>query len=90
VRAAFPLEFYDNKACVLVSGDIFDSVQEQVTIFHEFVHCYQFNTCEVELRSGLELARNSENSEDYYWELQYPFPYYEAIGVNNVSKIKGL
>ncbi|MBD3921403.1 hypothetical protein H8B09_21720 [Paenibacillus sp. PR3] len=75
VRAAFPLPCYDNRACVVVSGEVFDSIWEQVIVFHEMVHCYQFNTSELELRANLEIERTSVNTNNYYWELHYPFPY---------------
>jgi hypothetical protein len=75
VRAAFPLACYHNRACVVVSGEVFDSLWEVVAVFHEMVHCYQFNTCEVELRATLEIERTSVNTSHYSWELHYPFPY---------------
>jgi len=87
VRAAFPLECYDNRAAAVVSGEIFDSVGDQIAIFHENVHCYQFETCELKLRSQFDLARNAVQIEGYYWELQYPFPYEDAVFVGYVSKV---
>jgi hypothetical protein len=75
IRAAFPLECLQNKAVVIVSGEVFDTLSEQVIVFHEFVHCYQFHTCELQLRKQIELAKRSVNTEDYSWELNYPFPY---------------
>ncbi|GMK42139.1 hypothetical protein PCCS19_51980 [Paenibacillus sp. CCS19] len=75
IRAAFPLACYDNRACVVVSGEVFDSIWDQVIVFHEMVHCYQFNTCELGLRANLQIERTSVNTNDYYWELHYPFPY---------------
>jgi hypothetical protein len=75
IRAAFPLPCYDNRASVVVSGEVFDSIWEQVIVFHEMVHCYQFNTSELELRASLEIERTSVNKDNYYWELHYPFPY---------------
>lgn len=50
VRAAFPLECYDNRMACVVTGEVFDSLEGIVTIFHEFVHCQQFETCERELK----------------------------------------
>lgn len=75
IRAAFPLECLQNKSVVIVSGEVFDTFSEQVIVFHEFVHCYQFHTCEIQLRKQIELAKRSVNTEDYSWELNYPFPY---------------
>lgn len=75
VRAAFPLEFYDNKCACVVSGDVFESPLGYVTIFHEFVHCHQWNTVEPRLRQILPLAQKAAQKEDFMWEINYPFPY---------------
>lgn len=74
VRAAFPLECMQNQAVVVVTGEVFNTVSEQVIIFHEFVHCYQYHTCEIQLREHIDLAKRSVNT-NYSWELNYPFPY---------------
>lgn len=75
VRAAFPLECYGGRAACVVSGEVFDSLAGYVTIWHEFVHCYQWETCESRLREGLEIARQAVARNDPMWELNYPFPY---------------
>lgn len=75
VRAAFPLECYDNRPCIIVSGDVFNSKEEQLIIFHEAVHCYQYQACEMDIRAGIELAQSAIRSGNYMWELNYPFPY---------------
>lgn len=75
VRAAFALDFYDNKAACIVSGDVFDTKEGYATIFHEFIHCYQWNSVETGLRNNLPLAINAAKNEDYMWEISYPFPY---------------
>lgn len=74
IRAAFPLECMQHKAVVVVTGEVFDTVSEQVIVFHEFVHCYQYHTCEMQLRNHIELAKRAVHS-GYSWELNYPFPY---------------
>lgn len=75
IRAAFPLESLQYQVAVVVTGEVFDSVDEQVIIFHEFVHCYQFQTCEMSIRENIGLAQRALQSGDYSWELHYPFPY---------------
>lgn len=75
IRAAFPLECMQNQAAVVVTGEVFNAVSEQVIIFHEFVHCYQYHTCEMQLREHIDLAKRSVNTSNYSWELDYPFPY---------------
>lgn len=75
VRAAFPLESYGNKVVCVVTGEVFDSLDGYVTIFHEFIHCQQFETCELELKQALGIARKAQAEGDQMWEINYPFPY---------------
>ncbi len=75
VRAAFPLECYEGKAACVVSGEIFESLEGYVTIFHEFMHCYQWENCEQKLKQKLEIARKAMEKKDFMWELNHPFPY---------------
>lgn len=77
IRAAFPLSFYDNKCACVVSGEVFDTPQGYVTIFHEFIHCHQWNTVEPGIRQRLPLAMESEKNGDYMWEINYDFPYHD-------------
>lgn len=86
VRAAFPLEGYGHRCVVVVSGEVFDHLAAQVDIFHENVHCFQYETCENKLRSHIELARTSVNTDTYFWELHYPFPYHDACFVKYAGK----
>lgn len=79
VRAAFPLDFYNTKAACVVSGEIFNNPEDYVTIFHEFIHCYQWETCESRLRENLGVARKALRRNDYAWELNYPFPYSDSL-----------
>lgn len=75
VRAAFPLECYGGKPACVVTGDVFDTLDGYVTIFHEFVHCYQFQTCEEALKATLSVARQAQAANDFMWEINYQFPY---------------
>ncbi len=77
VRAAFPLDFYGGKAACIVTGDVFDTPLGYVTIFHEFIHCHQWETVEPALRQSLPLALHANENQDYMWEMLYPFPYGE-------------
>jgi hypothetical protein len=78
IRAAFPLDFYDNKMACVVSGDVFDDLSGTVMIFHEFVHCAQAECCENKLKSGLSVAQQAQAANDYMWELDHPFPYEDS------------
>ena len=75
IRAAFPLESYGGRIACVVTGEVFDSLDGQVTIFHEFIHCHQFETCEQELKNSLEVFRQAQAVNDFMWEINYPFPY---------------
>jgi hypothetical protein len=75
VLAAFPLESYGNRVVCVVTGEVFDSLEGYVTIFHEFIHCQQFEICELELKQRLGIARKAQAEGDQMWEINYPFPY---------------
>jgi hypothetical protein len=79
VRAAFPLDFYDNKMACVVSGDVFDDLSGYATIFHEFIHCAQMECCELKLKSRLKVAREAQAKQDFMWELNHPFPYEDSV-----------
>ena len=75
VRAAFDLESYDNKIACVVTGEVFDTLDGFVTVFHEFVHCFQGSTCEQKLKQSLEVARQAMAASNPMWEIEHPFPY---------------
>jgi hypothetical protein len=75
VRAAFPLENLDCMMACVVTSDAFSTIDGYVDIFHEFVHCHQFEECEIELKQSLGVAVEALAAKDYMWELNYPFPY---------------
>jgi hypothetical protein len=75
IRAAMPLSFWDNRIASVVTGEIFGEPTGYVFIFHEFVHCAQWGTCEQKLKQGLSIFQEAMKSKNYMWELQYPFPY---------------
>lgn len=75
IRAAFPLEELGWECACIVSENAFDSLEGYIFVFHEFVHCYQYTTCEEKLKATLEVAKVSMERQDAMWEIQYPFPY---------------
>lgn len=79
LRAAFPLSFYDNKMACVVSEDVFADITGYVTIFHEFIHCAQMETCEMKIKAGLGVARKAQEENDFMWELEFPFPYNDSL-----------
>lgn len=78
VRAAFDLECYNNQIACVVTGDAFDTLDGYITIFHEFVHCFQARTCEVKLKQSLEVARQALAVGNFMWEIEHPFPYSDS------------
>ncbi|MFN2302434.1 MAG: hypothetical protein ACK2TV_01760 [Anaerolineales bacterium] len=100
VRAAFQLQDYDGRIACVVSPDVFESQEGYITILHEFVHCYQYETCEQELKLTLDIAQKAIEVDDNMWEINYPFPYLgrdfirpythfmEGLKVRDVIKIK--
>ncbi len=75
VRAAFPLEALEGAPACVVTEEVFDSLAGYVTIFHEFVHCYQYETCESTLKAQLGIAQKAKEIGDFMWEINHPFPY---------------
>ena len=75
VRAAFPLADYDDRMACVVTGDVFDEADGYATIFHEFIHCQQAESCEQKLKDRLEVARQAREANDHMWEINHPFPY---------------
>lgn len=75
VRAAFPLTCHADQICCVVTPDVFDDEAGYITIFHEFIHCYQFTSGEQQLKQTLQVAQAAMAKQDYLWELNHPFPY---------------
>lgn len=75
VRAAFPLDFYDNRPACVVTAEVFGEAEGFAVMLHEFAHCYQWQTCEPTLRAELGIARAAQERGDFMWEINYPFPY---------------
>jgi hypothetical protein len=75
VRAAFPLDPDGSRMACVVTGDVFGSLDGYVTIFHEFIHCQQFEICEFKIKQFLEIFRQAQANNDFMWEINHPFPY---------------
>jgi hypothetical protein len=84
-RAAFPLDFYDDKCAAVVTGEVFDTPAGYVTIFHEFIHCRQWHTVEAGLRENLPLAQKNAEAGNFMWEITHPFPYDDTWFVQTYS-----
>lgn len=88
IKAAFPLDFYNMKPSAIVSEEIFESLEGYVFIFHEFVHCYQWEYCENELRETLEIERESREGNNFMWEITHPFPYGNSVFIEKTMELE--
>jgi len=75
IRAAFPIQVYDNRIACIITSDIFSEKNCYATIFHEFIHCQQFELCENELKNTIKIYNDAKSKEDSMWEINFPFPY---------------
>jgi hypothetical protein len=87
VRAAFPLEEFNNCIACVVTEEVFDSLDGYVTIFHEFVHCFQYETCEPAIKSRLAIAQKAQAENDHMWEINAPFPYGNQRFIDAYSRL---
>jgi hypothetical protein len=87
IRAAMPLAFWDNRMACVVTGEIFGQSDGYVFIFHEFVHCAQWEGGEQALKAGLALYQEAMKAKNYMWELQYPFPYASPAFVESYAAL---
>ncbi|MBN2380472.1 hypothetical protein JXM67_11795 [candidate division WOR-3 bacterium] len=75
IRASFPLACYDGRTSCIVSYEVFSSLSGYATIYHEFMHCTQWQTCELKLKEKLDIYNEAMAEQNYSWELDHPFPY---------------
>jgi hypothetical protein len=102
VKAAYPLQENDYKMTCVVTGAVFESLDGYSIIFHEFVHCAEFATVELQLKKNMEIYKRAMEKQDWMWELNYPFPYNKkefveiytsmltAINKNGIEEVKEL
>lgn len=82
VLAAFPLDFYYGKSSAIISDEAFNSLEGYIFIFHEFVHCFQWENGERDIRATLEIERKYKEENNYMWEINHPFPYEDLYFVS--------
>lgn len=86
-RAAMPLGFWNNRVACVVTPEVFAQPDGYVFIFHEFVHCAQWEGGEPKLKESLSIYRTAMETKDYMWELQYPFPYTDPAFVKPYQEL---
>ena len=75
IRASFPFESYGNRPVCIITEDVFDEPNGYAVVFHEFIHCQQYEICENRLKQRLSVYKQALLEKNYMWELNYNFPY---------------
>ena len=73
--ALLSLESYGNRPVCIITEDVFDEPNGYAVIFHEFIHCQQYEICENRLKQRLSVYKQALLEKNYMWELNYNFPY---------------
>ena len=87
IYAAFPLSFYQNEIAAIVTEAGLKEEKNHVFVLHEFVHCFQWNTCEEQLRSELAIEQEQMIKGVFDWEIKYPFPYEDDTFVRLTNEL---
>lgn len=85
VLAAFPLKVNGYRMTCVVNEEVFNTLEGLVFVLHEFVHCHQFETCELRVKERLSIAKRFERDGRFDWELTYDFPYGETSFIEAYS-----
>ena len=87
IKAAFPLDFYDDKIAAILTENTLARPEAHGIVFHEFVHCFQWNKYEKELKEKLEVNIQQMKAGNFSWEIDYPFPYEDDCFSNATEKL---
>jgi hypothetical protein len=87
VRATFPLVFYKDTSAAVITEDAFETLEGRITIFHEFVHCFQSEEGDWELKMTLDSAREAYENKNYQWELNHQFPYTSDFFISKTKEL---
>lgn len=90
VLASFTLDCYNEKSSAIISSSAFNSIEGYIFIFHEFVHCFQWENGEGKIRSTLEIERKNKEANNYMWELNHPFPYNDSVFISKTMELDSL
>jgi hypothetical protein len=88
MEASFPLSVYDNRATCVITPTTLEKSSGFATILHEFIHCCQYNSVEMQLKQELEIYKNAMKENDYSWEITHPFPYDDSVFINYYNRYK--
>jgi hypothetical protein len=88
LQASFPLSVYDNIPSCVITTKTFSSTAGYATILHEFIHCCQFNSVELDIKQQLKIYNDAMGKQDYSWEIMHPFPYDDSLFLNYYDNFK--
>jgi hypothetical protein len=97
IRTVETMDFYGPNAVattaeeltsvVVISEEAFESADGRAQIFHEFVHCFQWDEGEWNLKQTLAIAREAWEKRDFMWELNHPFPYTSEFFISKTREL---
>jgi len=85
--AAFDLESYNDRLAAVIGKNILENPENHVFVFHEFVHCYQGETVEKEIKNSLAVFKEEMAKKNYSWEINYPFPFNDEYFISKTSEL---
>jgi len=85
--ATLYLESYNWKPAAVIGKNILANSENYVFVFHEFVHCYQGETVENDIKSNLTISKEEMEKQNYSWEINYPFPYNDDYFINKTEEL---
>lgn len=88
IQASFPLSVYDNKPTCIINQNTLERSGGFATILHEFIHCCQYNSVEMQLKQELEIYKGATKENDYSWEITHPFPYNDSVFIYYYDRYK--
>jgi hypothetical protein len=89
ILAAFSLDFYHMKPSAVISKNILENQNNNIFIFHEFVHCFQMENGEFDIRKELLIEKQEMAKNNYSWEINFPFPYNNEYFINKTMELSG-
>jgi len=87
VLASFPLDFYNMKPAAVISEDALTSLEKQIFVFHEFVHCFQYENGEMNLKEDLNIFSKYKKENNPMWEINHEFPYNNADFIKHITSL---
>ncbi|MDR6726734.1 hypothetical protein J2W91_005256 [Paenibacillus amylolyticus] len=85
--AAFPIPHMDWRICAVVTDAVFQSFEQKVYLFHEFVHCYVYEQYREQVGGRIRIKSTMEQRKRVSWEIDYEFPYDDETIVGIIDEL---